>query len=1021
MLMDEQAPETGNETPPPQNQPPTITPEKLPDPIVISSSTEAANLNDVPKRSWFRPEIIFIPPLRRKLGTTARPLAAILIVVVLVGIGVFSYFKLDANHSIADSQPAFKLKVASFKLLSTDPANSSTNVNTATDIMLNFNQPVTPQKMINNMFVSPNVNGTFNQGKNPDQIIFTPDQPFSKGTKVSVMINGTFESAQGSQLGNPYQYNFTTSIPGDAVAFSDNNGFDETLVSLKSGQRDTFNLSLGGNVAAGASVSLYKDNLASLLDSLVYSSQPNGRTSYNDKAVSTSGLKPLYSLNNITNSTTFSVAEPSGIYVAVATSSSGKQLGLVWIDYASFGMLLRQDDQKTVYDVQSFSNSADIPASVSFYSLNGGVNLEDQTNADGLTSTSIPYSKVDLAIASANGEIAIVPVNIPYSGGDIRVDQNLSTATMVYAVTDKPTYAIGNKINFAGFVRNDNDALYTLPSETSVALYVATFKGAKPLESFSVPIGANGHFSGSIYANSSWLKANQPFTQLQIFASAVDGNPVNDLSVASFSVTNQVNPPQQITVSFSKSSYLPNEPITATVSATKNGQPLANTSIDLHIFSTDYYENNPAANLENFGYIGNELPGSPVTLELNSSGQATYTLKPSVLPNAGTSQLVTLEANLANTSGVGAAGGASAIVHQGNAVITFGPDRNLVPPGAALTASVYLNNLSGGILANTAVSYQLLDSYTNAVLASGTTTTNANGSASINIAASQLSSADGMELVVKTIDSYGNSVSASSYYSMYSGSYDSSGAELGELNITGSSTSVAVGDRVNLNISSLANLHALVTFDRGRIYNPQMVNLTKGNNSFDFTVGADLAPSFTLTFNYFYDGSYHSEGVTFNVANLANRASVTLNPVASSVSANQPTSLNINVSNSSGTGIASNLIAEVVSSNVYDLTSAVTPNIYRVLYNPRPIMTSSASSLSIIGSGGGRCGGGGGDLPSFANALGTTLYWQPDLTTNSSGQTTIIFTPPAGNWTVNVYAISGNGIVGSATTTISAH
>jgi uncharacterized protein YfaS (alpha-2-macroglobulin family) len=182
-----------------------------------------------------------------------------------------------------------------------------------------------------------------------------------------------------------------------------------------------------------------------------------------------------------------------------------------------------------------------------------------------------------------------------------------------------------------------------------------------------------------------------------------------------------------------------------------------------------------------------------------------------------------------------------------------------------------------------------------------------------------------------------------------------------------------------------------------------------------------LAPSFTLTFSYFLNGYYHSEGVNFDVNNQSQVANVKITPASQSVTAGQPTTVQLSTTDSDNDPVQTDLIVDVVSTNGYDLTSQVNPNIFSTLFDPRPIMTSSASSLSPIGSGGGRCGGGGGDLPGFANAIGTTLDWQPELITSASGQASVTFTPPSGSWTISAYAMSANTQVGYSSTSIDAN
>lgn len=982
------------------------------------------------KKSFFRPEVLLIPVLRRKLGKQARPVAILLIVLVLVvlgGVGTWLKFNRTSHNNFVAS--SFKFEVPVFKIVSTDPADNATNVNTATSLTLNFSQPVNPDKMINNMFITPTVNGTYKQGTNPDQIVFTPSTPFTPGTKFSVMINGTYQSNRGTQLGLPFMYSFSTSIPANGVVFQDQNGLIDQLTSLASGQKETYSLQVGSSVGQGVSVTLYKGNVEQLLNSLVYSNTTSdGYTSanFNDLSVSTSGLTKISTQSNLINNSSFSVQEPDGLYVAVATDSTGEEVGFVWIDFSNFGVLLKQDDQKVIFDAQQYSDSSEIPANVSFYNLDNTVDELGSVTANGLTTDNLAYTpSVDIAVATYKGEISIVPINILNSGGDIRVDQNLSTAQLAYGVTDKPTYKVGETIRFSGFVRNDNDAQYINPGSGVVNLYISSYKGGTHLANLTEPIDSHGMFSGNIQTQSSWMTAGDNFDQLQIFAASVSGNPNNDVPVTSFSLTNQSNSTNNISVSFSKNSYLPSDQITATIQATNSsGQAIANSPITVNVYSEDYYENNPSANYANFGYSGSPIKGSPVTLQLNSSGEATYTLNPASLPNDGNSQLVTVQANLPGQSqGVGAAGSATAIVHQGNGYITFGLTRQQIPKGSDLISDVYASELNGSSAPNVNLKYVLTDYTNSTTLSSGNVTTDSNGYARIDIPADQLSNTDSMKLTVTMVDQYGNPISAGTYASVVDSgnvNWDTSGAGLLNLNVSGSSSTVNVGEKLNLTITSPYNIKALVTLDRGRIYDPSIVNLNAGVNSYDISVTPQLAPSFYLTISYFNDGTYYSEGVNFNVNNNNQQSKLSVN-ASSSVTANQPITVNIVSTDNSGNPLPTNLIVDVVNSSTYNFNKNVNPDLYSTFYDPRPIMTSSSSSLSPIGSGGGRCGGGGGDLPSFANADGTVLYWNPELVTNTSGQASFSFTPSPGNWTISVYAMSDSSSVANQTVSLSAH
>lgn len=993
--------------------------EKIPEEAPLSPEQ---NLS-LPKKHRFYPEIIFIPKLRAKLGRAARPLAIALILVVVAGIGLGAY-AVTRHQTTATASKGFKYVLPAFKLASTVPADGETDVNVASSITLNFTQPVDAQKLSNNLFFTPTLKGVFKQGDSPKQAIFVPSQPLAKGSKVSLMLNATFQSQSGAKLGRAYGGSFTTSIPSTDIEFQDQNGLIDQVTSVPSGQKETYTTYVGDGVGPGASISLYKGTTTAMLRTLIYQTSEQLGPSFTDFATSTAGLELVATQSKVTDQGTYTVQQPDGLYAAVATNAAGKQVGMVWINFTSLGVVARQDDQKTVLDAQDLSTGQDKAISLSLYNLQGSVRALSTQTINGLTTIQTPFKpSPDIGVAVAGSELAIVPFTVLNSGGDIRVDQDLSTAQTVFGTTDLPTYASNATIHFAGFVRNDNDAVYTKPNGGTVSLYVAHYRGETPLYSFTAPISGSGTINASIPASAAWLTSGDPYDHFQIFASSVSGNSANDSSVASFNVTGGQNAADKVSVSFSQGSYVPSDSITASISATNaSNQPLANQTVQVHVFSQSYYEDDPASNLATFGSGGTELPGSPFTVKLNGQGQATYTVNPASVPDGDTSQQVTLNVNVVGQSGVGGAGGDSAIIHQGNAVIGFGVDRNQIPAGTDVVSHVYVSHLDGTAYQNQSVAYKLLNAGTSAVVATGRATTDSNGIAAITLPGIKVP-ADGATFVVSTTDSNGNVVSAKTYYSNTNSSsevFDTSGAGLMDLNATGSSSDVSVGQTVSLTISSPAQLHTLVSYDRGRVYNPSMLTLQKGNNDFSFVVTPNLGPSFTLTFNYFLNGVYHSEGIYFKVSDPTKAAGVSITPGSTAVKANQPATFTLKSTSSNGAGLASTMLVSVVSAYTYSLSNQVTPPLFSQVYGPRQIMTSSTSSLSPIGSGGGRCGGGGDDLLAFANPIGTSLYWQSDLRTAGDGTASVSFTPPAGTWIMTVYDMSDSTVVGSHSITFTA-
>ena len=944
--------------------------------------------------------------------------------IVVVTILMILYVKYIHNTTVnkpklATAVARFTVKTVPFKVLSTTPSVNQSNVSPSSTINITFSQSVNAKKLQGNLFVTPAVTGTFSQGSSADQAIFTPSTTLSAGTKFQVMINGTYQSSSGEQLGAAYVYGFTTALLNNTVTFQDKSDYyNGILSSAQSGKTLSYSLSFGSGVQQ-ASVTLYKGNVNDLLSSLVYSpSSGNNPAYFIGNPIDTAGMQVINIDKNLANGGTYTVSQnSSGLYLAVATDNVGNQLGHVWINYSNFAVIAREDDQKIIAYGQSLVNNSSVDLTSKIYNLQNGVNLLSQENINGLTTITAPYSpSSDVIVASDGTDYAIVPLSVVDSEGDIRVHQNLSNAMSIYGVTDRPTYSINDTVNFSGFAQYNNDAAYTPVSNTTIPMYVSNYQGGTKFDSFNVTTNSSGVFSGSFTTNPNWLSGNNN-TQLSVYAVSTDGISYDDVQVASFTISNTQVTKSRIVVEFSQPSYLPNQVIQAKIVATdSNGNPASNSKVDVHTYTSSYYENDPTLNYNQYGSPGSEVQGSPSVIQLNAQGVAIYTVNVSDLPNNGTSQKVTVQANFdGDTSGI--AGGASATIHQGNGYITFGSFDTVVTPNTPLISRMYIYDLNGNPIPNAPVGYSLVDNLkNNQVVATGTVTADANGYAVVDIPSlTNVSNNDYLTLNVWTTDSYNNKIQNQVDYTYYNSiGSNTSGATLSNLDVFGAPSTLNLGETVNLTINSPANITALVTMDRNRIYNPQIIQLSKGSNSFAFKVSPQLVPSFTLTFNYIENGIYYSEGVHYFVQDPALQANISISiNNGGSVVANSTSQAQITVTDNNKKPISTNLIVSIVSANAYDLYSQVNPSMYLSFFRDFPIMTSSSSSLLGIGSGGIGCGGGAGYTDNFVNPVGTTLLWKPNITTNSLGQATISFTPPAGNYRINIYSMSGNNIVGS--------
>ncbi len=204
------------------------------------------------------------------------------------------------------------------------------------------------------------------------------------------------------------------------------------------------------------------------------------------------------------------------------------------------------------------------------------------------------------------------------------------------------------------------------------------------------------------------------------------------------------------------------------------------------------------------------------------------------------------------------------------------------------------------------------------------------------------------------------------------------------LKISSNQNSFKVGDTVSLNIDSPSEFDALVTLERGRVYDPQIKHINKGNNTFSFKVDERLSPSITVVFSYFVEGKYYTEGLSLNVPAMHKLLNVGLKLDKTSYSPNDTAELLVTTKDSHGSPIAANLSVGVVDKAIYALRASATPPIHSSFYYFRSRQTNASSSLTGLSDwGGGGGGGGGGGNPSSTADI---LYWNPNVRTDASGE-----------------------------------
>ena len=908
-------------------------------PEYISNNESSATLDSItPHRSYLQrfrilqTDFIFPLALKNKLGASSRATAAIALALVLAGIG---YGGIVINRHLNQPQQHFAAKVPPFLVQNTFPVNGGIVESTHLDhIAIDFNKPITASKLNGDFWIFPATSGTFSQA-GPNEATFTPTKPFLAGTSYNIMIHAEFKSLNGSQLGADFHTQFTTATPAQSVIFNANGG-PQTVGSAQVGKDEIYTLSVGSGIDTSGQIDIYKTDSAALIDSLQSDNHELGGKSpdglYVNPLIDTSNMAPIQSQMGLKDGDQLKVNLPIGVYAIIA-NALGSQVGNSWLVVTDLGIALREDDQQLIVAASSLTTSKPISADVTLYNFSNPQPIIAENTIANVGSFQTAYgtkydpNQAQWVVATSGTDFAISALGTQWTLADMRVNADLGKSAQGFGLTDKPTYTVGEKVNFSAFLRSDNDVHYQPLANANVDIGVQNGDSYQPLLDQVMTTDSNGRVSGTFTVKADWITSGKSSGSMSIVI--LDNSStfsfINASQLANFTILSTTEIANEVSVEFSKQSYLATDPVFAKLTVRQSpGVKLGIQRVAINLFTQQYNENSNLVPQISSDYPGQAINSVPVEVTLDANGQTTFPVDVSQLPS-GSSQVLTLQASAIDNSGnASGEGSATTIVHEGNGKIVFGPTRGVLQSGATLVARIYAKTLNNLPIPNAVIQYSLKSK---AVLADGTP----DPSGDMQIAAASITTdANGFGIISQTIgnmpdsslsldvwsgDSNNNKIeSLATYYVQSSNnSIAHSDLQLSSLDISGSSTEVSVGQTLNLLINSPQDIHALVAIDRGRIYKYETVDFKKGDNNYQVLVTPDMMPSFNLSFSYFSDGHFKVEGQAFNVSSANKIVNLQIIPDRTSYKAGSTADIQVKALDSSGNPLKTDLIVGVVA------------------------------------------------------------------------------------------------------------
>ncbi len=904
-------------------------------------------------------------------------------------------------------------------------------------IVMKFNFPVEAHHAEEFFYLSPFVEGQLVQGSGPNEIVYEPKVSFPAGARVAVTLKSGLPSESGRRLANDYSFFFDISHDSGSVVFT-NNDMAGKFMSFQRSKGADITLKVGSEIAE-PKVVVYKANLNLLLQNMTYIKDTNygspNEGQYAEEVVDTKNLKEVKQYVDVKDGDKLNFEGDLGLYLFQALEGTNV-ISSVWVSLNDTGIHLRQDDKKVYLAAQNLeSGSTEDGIDLKFYQMQ----MEPRTLATHTLSNIQEYpfdisERLDLVVGIKGNEIIIVPVALPNSQAEIRSIKDLNRKYQIFVYTDRPVYRKGAEVSYRGVVREDNDAIYLRPGIKKVRVYSTNSSSGFIFDEL-VDVGENGVFYGVFEIPKELIGNYFSFS----VTTNLDKGKQDYQGGASFEVYDYIKPEFGLDVAIDDKEYIKSEQIPARIFGKYfNGTPYANKKVNVTVFSKDYYETEKAVYNSSFrlngwggmcggGGFGDEYYGQVVQakkeIELDDKGEAEIIFNTGDLVSS-LSQDVTFLVEKIDSSGNSLVGAKSAIVHQGEFNVFYRPSPSRIDYNSEFKIPFYAENLNGQKLGDKKFQYEIYFDEWNAdnnksdrnVIKAGEVLTNEDGSGMvIDKVENNSGNLDSKYyyIAVSSKDNLGNRIETrkgvlfvpqSPQFSKY---YDPEIA-LGQtlLKITSLKSSLNFDDEAELLINSPADMKVFVTFERGRVYTPQWLELKKGENTFKFKVISEYMPSISPTFSLFYDGQYYIEGLSLNVPALSKLVNVTLNADKEKYKIGDTAILTITTKDDKGNLIPSDVGVGIVDKAIYALRKDATSPIHSSFYFFRGRNVNTSSSLTWIATynWGGRGGGGGGGETFLKDT--DTLFWNPNLKTGTDG--TVKVEVPVGDtkttWRVLVYA-----------------
>lgn len=731
------------------------------------------------------------------------------------------------------------------------------------------------------------------------------------------------------------------------------------------------------NDSGPATVDIYQADMNQILSYLIHDNDNK-----QIQAVDYSGLTKVNSLT-----TTIGTSEGNRILLPI----SGEGIWLLKVKFGeseNFAYLIRTsiagvakegESQLLIWAQDLSTKKTMMTAGMEIYSLNKEIKSVGKGKVDqfGIMKINFSPTSYDVAVVTADGHQALLPINLRYLNGGGRYESFTTRKknSRYFIFTDRPLYRPDDTVNFKAIVREDNDAKYSIPSGVAK---VKAYKGWDSKAAFyekDLPISGTGTVMGDFIVPASQGTGDFQISIEIINTATAYGQDYGDWnqSTVFFQVEYFRKPDYSLDITTNKQVVIAGDTIDASIVGSYfSGQPLTNREVKYTVYSSSYYEYEflmenaqffDASNY-NYGYWqGNKILESSAALD--STGTAKITLQTSEEKfRSPRSRVISIEAEFMDESGNPVQTRKNFLVYPGEFSIfrhssfyTGQVNKPYILPilvKSHTASSIKDIRLTARITRESWIAQPLApgQKYPNYIketqeLPPLTAITDQLGKAQFTFTPIQTGS---YHFTVEAKDKRGYTVSKDMY--TWISSIDRpapSGQYYQEIKIEADKQNYGPTDKVNLKIWSDTPDHDyLLTFERDRAHRYQIIRVAGQNSTVSLNLEPTDIPNIYITVSGFNDSSFISDTTNISVSPESKRLKVVAAPESSRYGPGQTAVINLETKDANGKPVSADVAFWAVDKAIFELSESNLGDIFDRFWSQRYNNTATAHSLENI-------------------------------------------------------------------------